>query len=126
MELKIMDRKPHQFPRRPREKMVGKKTNIVQALIALLYLLGRELGTSNKAAEIPDEEEIKAYKEITRMIDKKYKCNDGHIKHNLEKKDDWFLLPERKSGQKQGIRLTPNGKNKAKELAKQLNDELSE
>ena len=113
----------------PKSKIniLGNKKADKQAIIALLYLLGKELGTSNEETEVPYEKEIEAYKEITRITNsKKYDCNDGHIKHNLEKKDDWFLLQETENSRKQRIRLLPNGKNKAKELAKQLNDELSE
>lgn len=83
-----------------------------QRTIALLYLLGIELRTNRKAETTTGE--------IRDIYYKKYgRPKNMNLKKNLRNKSLYFEIRSKNSS----IKLTPDGKNKAEELANQLNDE---
>ena len=111
---------PHVFD------LSGKKTRIIskipgtstadkQSNIALLYLLGTKLKTGSEAKI--------SFKELEDIC-KGHDCPDEHINSTFrrEKRSKYFDI-EKKGRQDSLIKLTPDGKEEAHKLAKQLNDE---
>lgn len=88
-----------------------------QRKIALLHLLGMELRTSRKAETTTGE--------IRDIYYKKYgRPKSMNLKKNL--RNSYFEIIGEKRSKNSPIKLTPAGRDRAKELAKRLNDELSE